>query len=256
MNQHTLLPSASPIPLLQQQLQAAAEPATRQWWERYLKGAIPFRGVKMAVIRRLLHAWVATQGLAAREHEEQEMIALALLRQPYAEDKLAGILYLQEILLPAGALPWRPTLPRFTRLFDEGYIADWNTCDWFCVKVLGPLVVRDGVECARAIAAWSDAGTLWQRRAAAVAFVNLAPRGNEALPGLPDLLLAVCTILVADPARFSQTAAGWVLRELSRAEPERVAAFITAHRGRFSREALRMASAKLPAEQRTALLAR
>jgi 3-methyladenine DNA glycosylase AlkD len=249
-------PPPTPIPLLQQQLQAAADPGTRQWWERYLKGAIPFRGVKMAIIRHLLHKWVATQELAARAYEDQEAIALALLRQPYAEDKLAGILYLQEILLPAGALPWSTTLPRFARLFDEGYIADWNTCDWFCVKVLGPLVVRDGVECARAIAAWSDARTLWQRRAAAVAFVNLAPRGNEALPGLPDLLLAVCAVLIADPARFSQTGAGWALRELSRAEPEAVATFITTHRDHFLRAALRMATARLPAEQRATLLAR
>src|SRR3712207_8372132 len=61
-----------------------------------------------------------------------------------SEDKLAGVLFLQEILLPAGALDWRSDLPRIARLFDEGYIRDWSTCDWFCVKVLGPLVEQQG----------------------------------------------------------------------------------------------------------------
>ena len=51
-------------------------------------------------------------------------------------------------------------------LFEQGHIADWNTCDWFCVRVLGPLAEQQGEACARAIAAWKDAPTLWQRRAA------------------------------------------------------------------------------------------
>jgi hypothetical protein len=55
------------------------------------------------------------------------------------KDKLAGVLFLQEILLPEGALDWRSDLPRFVRIFDGGYIRYRNVCDWFCVKVLGPL---------------------------------------------------------------------------------------------------------------------
>jgi 3-methyladenine DNA glycosylase AlkD len=170
------------------------------------------------------------------------------MRQTHAEDKLAGILYLQEVLLPAGAIDWRQDLPRFAALFGEGHIFEWNTCDWFCVKVLGPLAEREGEPCARAISAWRTAANLWQRRASGVAFVNLAPRGDKNFPGFTDMLLETCDATVRHPERFAQTGTGWVLRELSRAEPQRVSDFIEAHVGHFSAEGLRQAIGKLSPE--------
>ncbi len=227
------------IAALQERLDAAAEPATRDWWERYLKGAIPFRGVKMGAIRRALHAWIAAEGVGTALYlAEQKTLALELLRQVHAEEKLAGILYLQEILLPAGAIDWESDLPALAALFQEGYIADWNTCDWLCVKVLGPLVQQQGELAARGIAAWRDAPNLWHRRAAGVAFVNLAPAGDANFVGFTDMLLEVCAATVRHPERFSQTGTGWVLRELSIAEPARVAAFIREHRPLLSHEAM------------------
>jgi hypothetical protein len=56
------------------------------------------------------------------------------------------------------------------------------------------------------------------------------------------------------PERFAQTGTGWVLRELSLAEPERVVEFIAQHAGPFSTEALRSATAKLPQEERLRLI--
>jgi len=62
-------------------------------------------------------------------------------------------------------LDWRSDLPRFARLFDQGYIRDWNVCDWFCGKVLGPLVEQQGEACARAISEWRVANSGQQRMA-------------------------------------------------------------------------------------------
>ena len=131
------------IARLQSRLDKAASPKTKAWWESYLKHTILFRGVKMADIRAALHAWIETEGFAeGLSLADQRDLALCLLRESYAEDKISGILYLQEVLLPAGALDWRSDLARFVPLFEEGHIADWNTNDWLCVKVLGPLVER------------------------------------------------------------------------------------------------------------------
>ncbi len=41
--------------------------------------------------------------------------------------------------------------PKTKDLFDAGFICDWNTCDWFCVKVLGPLAEQQDEGCAQAI---------------------------------------------------------------------------------------------------------
>lgn len=53
---------------------------------------------------------------------QQNDIALDLIRQGPCEAKLAVILFLQEIPLPAGTVNWRADLPRFGELFDEGRI--------------------------------------------------------------------------------------------------------------------------------------
>ncbi len=106
---------------LQSRLNARATAGTREWWTKYLKGAASFRGVKMGDVRTAVHAWFEEERLGERlSVGQQKDLALMLLEEGYTEDKLAGILFLQEILLPAGALDWHSDLPRFARLFDGG----------------------------------------------------------------------------------------------------------------------------------------
>ncbi len=226
-----------------------ATAATRQWWTKYLRGAASFRGVKMGDVRTAVHAWVEEERLW--EHMsvgQQKDLALLLLEEDFTEDKLAGVLFLQEVLLPLGALDWRSDLPRFARLFDRGHIRDWSICDWFCVKVLGPLVEQQGEACARAISEWQEADSVWQRRASVVAFVNLAKHGDGNFVGFTEMVLDNCTQLLESQERFVQTGVGWILRELSRSDEGRVVGFVEANLDRFSREALKNATKYLPPE--------
>ncbi|MDQ3777706.1 MAG: DNA alkylation repair protein, partial [Actinomycetota bacterium] len=210
---------------LAKRLDARAGEATRTWWNRYLKGAIEFRGVPMAGVREVVHGLWRERELDERPREDQLRVVLALFAQPYAEDKLAAILVLGERLLDdLGA----PDVPFLAEPFRRGHVADWSTCDWYCVKVLARLLER-APDAAEAIAAWHAAPNLWQRRAAAVSFVRLARHGDARLPNLTGLVLEVCAANVRDPQRFSQTSVGWVLRELSHAEPAVVAAFVDEH---------------------------
>jgi 3-methyladenine DNA glycosylase AlkD len=237
------------IERLQVRLDARATTATREWWTKYLRGAASFRGVKMGDVRTAVRAWFAEERLG--EHlsaGRQKGLALMLLEEEYTEDKLAGLLFLQEILLPAGALDWRSDLPRFAHLFDEGYIRDWNVCDWFCVKVLGPLAEQQGEACARAISGWREASSVWQRRASVVAFANLAGKGDRNFPGFTEMLLETCSHLLGSQERFVQTGVGWVLRELSRSDEGRVIGFVEANLDLFSREGLKNATKYLPPE--------
>jgi len=240
---------------LQSRLDERASARTKAWWEAYLKNVIAFRGVKMDDIRSALHAWFKDERLGdVLSAAQQKDLALALLEEQVAEDKLAGILFLQEILLPAGLMDWRTDLPRFARLFSDGHIFDWSTCDWFCVRVLGPLVRREGEACARAISEWRNADDLWQRRASVVAFVNLAKAGDANFPGFTDMLLENCAALVQSQERFAQTGTGWVLRELGRADQERVIRFVEMYAEHFSREGLTYAIEKMPSEVKRRLI--
>ncbi|MBE9033334.1 hypothetical protein IQ266_26730 [filamentous cyanobacterium LEGE 11480] len=68
--------------------------------------------------------------------ETQIAIAFALLYADHGEDKLAGILLLQEQLIPQGAIRHTTHLPEFAQVFQDGTIHDWSTTDWFCMRVL------------------------------------------------------------------------------------------------------------------------
>ncbi len=136
---------------------------------------MPFRGAPMRAIRETVHALWRDHGLDALPPDRQIELALRLFAEPHSEDKLSGVLALAERLL--GHLTVAD-VPRLARPFAAGHIDDWSTCDWYCVKVLGPFIERapDRRAAAEAVAAWRSTESLWQRRAAAVAFVNLAPR--------------------------------------------------------------------------------
>ena len=107
----------SNIEELQRQLERKVNLRTKAWWESYLKQAIPFRGVRMADIRAVLHSWLGNEPAQAGLSSECQLeLALVLIRETYAEDKLAGSLYLQEVLIPEGIVQWRRDLSRFAAL--------------------------------------------------------------------------------------------------------------------------------------------
>lgn len=227
-------------------LRNAGSASKKAWWESYLKHVIEFWGVPMADIRAIVSTWVgALQPTAA----ELRSVAWEMLRGPVAEEKLAALLILQEHVLPHDELDPEHDLPQIAAVFDEGAIRDWNTTDWLCVRVLGPLVKLRGGAAGRRIARWTDAPGLWRRRAAIVAFVDLLPH-PDVFPGMTDLVLEACAANVQDEARFAQTGVGWVLRELSRRSPDLVFDFVAEHRLSMSTESLRMATAQLDDDQR------
>ena len=94
------VPSPRPqvVHALAERLAAAADERTRAWWERYLTGAVPFRGVPMAGIRAAVRGVWAEQ-VADVPVGEQLEVAFGLFAEPYCEDKLAGVLALAELLL-------------------------------------------------------------------------------------------------------------------------------------------------------------
>lgn len=212
---------------IQSDLEPLAEEKTRVWWEKYLKGEASFRGVKMAGVRQVVAAAWTRHDLAAESAESLIDLARALMAEPDTEDKLAGVLLLTEHAMDHLAIEHVDTLGE---PLADGSLADWNSVDWYCVKALASFLVagHDVRKRAQAIAAWRDAETLWQRRAAAVAFVPHAPKPPP-FKDFDALLLRVCRANVADPTRWSQTSVGWLLREMAHRVPDTVRAFVDEH---------------------------
>jgi hypothetical protein len=75
------------------------------------------------------------------------------------------------------------------------------------------------------------------------------------MPGLCDLIFKICGTVVWSHERSDQTAVGWVLRELSCAEPGRVEMFFRRYALLMTKECARSAVSKLRPDLRVELLA-
>lgn len=211
-------------------------------------------GAPVAKIRACVRRWWSDHGLASHPATVGKRIAIVLIEQRSVAHKLAGTLVLEQL----GDQLRASDVPVFARLFGSGHLAAFDVVDRFAIGVLGALLDQEPIQAdaARAIASWRSAETAWQRRAACVAFTRLAANGDTAVPGLTSMILGLCATVVWSPTRCDQTAVGWVLRELARAEPARVEAFFVRHARFMSRECAKLAIAKFPTEQRSELLAR
>ena len=206
-----------------------------------------------ARVRAIVRAWWSEQGFDEHPAAVGKRVALALLERPTAQDKLAGILVLHDLL---GDQLRAADLTAFARLYAAGHLADTVVNDAFATRVIGRLLSREvgRGEVLRGLGAWREASACDQRRAACIALATLAPLGDS-LSGVTDTILLVCSTVVWSIEDDDQTAVGAVLRELSRAEPVCVEAFFRRYARLMSRACARTAVAKLSSPVRTELLA-
>ena len=214
-----------------------------RYWTNLMKGEATFRGVPMAGVRASVRSVWAAHDLGSWSIDDLLALAQRRFAGAASEDQLAAVLLLAE------HAPDRLRLDHADALaapLAAGHVRDWNVTDWYATKALHAFLVGgDDLEArARALAGWTTASALWQRRAGLVAFVKLAPRASEAFAGFVPLVLEACAHNLAHEGRFAHTGPGWVLRELSQAVPDAVAAFVAAH-PMMSAEARRMATARL-----------
>ena len=228
---------------LQRRLDAVADPATKAWFENYLKHVIGYRGVKTPVVARIVAEWRDEHGLERLPDDDQLAVARSLIGERLAEDKFAGILYMQKYLVPR--MPPDRLLAVAEGLFAEGTFFDWSTSDWFSVRVLGPLLRHRGMEAAERIAGWRTAEDLWQRRASIVPFRAVVR--DESYHPLIETTIAT---LVEERERFIQTGIGWVVSDLAKAYPDVAATLVERHFDDLSAEVIRRHTRYLPDHDR------
>ncbi|HJK99222.1 MAG TPA: DNA alkylation repair protein [Polyangiaceae bacterium LLY-WYZ-14_1] len=224
---------------LRRALADGADPKTKAWFEAYLKGAIPYRGLKTPEVARHLESWALAEGVWELDHDAQLAHAEALAKGAHAEDKFAAFLILQRLVRRRS--PAEGILAFAEGLFRDELVPDWSTNDWLCVRALGPLLARDGRPVAERLAGWRQADGLWQRRSSIVPF-----RSVTRDPAFHGDIEAAVDALVADPRRFIQTGIGWVLADLARHAPERATRLVERHLERLDREVIDRHTKRLP----------
>ncbi|HSG32478.1 MAG TPA: DNA alkylation repair protein [Thermodesulfobacteriota bacterium] len=224
------------ITKLTNQINQHSNPAEKSWFENYIKNSAPFRGVKMPVVRKELHKWHKDYIDGEMDLDQQLDLAFALIEEKYTEDKIAGTMFMQEILIPKGIMKPKRNIKRLSELFSNGHIYDWNVCDWFCMKVLGELIVKDEKYWARPIHMWHSAENLWQARASLVSFERVSDNQDYF-----SMIEKSCKKLIKREERFAKTAVGWLLREISKQDEDFVKQFIEHHIKHFTAETIRNA---------------
>lgn len=212
----------TPSQLIQSRLSALGDERKARWLENYVKHGIRSKGVGIPHIREVVKEVAKEYGLTSQPPEAQAEALSDLMQQPFTEDKLAAILYLQ--------LYWKgmdagPQLELISHWFDQRWISDWNVCDWLCVRLLSPLVDRSPEQALPVLKAWNADPYLWTARASLVPFAQC-----KSIAEHMDTIEAFSITLIRREERFCKTSVGWVLREYSRRDKDFVRRFLEEHK--------------------------
>lgn len=199
-------------------LEARGDPEKARWLENYVKHAVRSFGVGIPAIRELVQELHGRTGWAAGSVQEQTPVLDDLMAHSHTEPKLAAILSVQLFWTPdrSGAI-----LDTTSAWFDRGWIADWNVCDWLCVRLLTPVLDHDPERAVATFREWNGSPQQWKARASLVPFAQ-----SHALADHTKAILEMAEVLIRREERFCKTAVGWVLREYSKVDPGAVSTFL------------------------------
>jgi len=226
---------------LQKRISDSSDEKTRSWFNNYLKGSIEYRGLKTPEVRKLLLEWSHQYEVNALTKKKQYEIVLGLFSSQYAEDKFAGILYLQEFLLKGSYAESSEIIHLVDQAFKKEYFFDWSTTDWLCVRVLDPIVLNSSRAEAEKISSWRESKNLWQRRTSIVSFRGAAKKGVYW-----RIIKETIGILILEEERFIQTGIGWLIADLSKVNPNRASKVVEKHIENMSLEIVQRHTKHLP----------
>ncbi|MFI0357818.1 DNA alkylation repair protein [Actinomadura sp. 9N407] len=223
-------------------LRAQGGPERAENEKRYLKSDFTHLGVPVPVIRKASRSPVRTRadalGLAA------SLWAVTEEGRPVHEARMAAV----EVLIRHGALLEPADLAVAERMIRDS--ASWVYVDMLAEKVAGRLVVRHPA-LAATLDVWAADPYPWIRRSALLALLP----GIRA--GTPDLarISRYGDALIEESGFFIRKALGWVLRELSKKDPDWVINWLAPRTGKVSGVTLREALRYLQPEAATKLQA-
>jgi 3-methyladenine DNA glycosylase AlkD len=131
----------------------------------------------------------------------------------------------------------------------EKYVRGWGDCDDFCTHAFGDLICRfTGLS--ENVTAWIKREEFWMRRAAAVVLI---PSIGQNKYGETNPLL-ISDLLMADEHDLVRKGYGWMLKIMSKKEPDLVFEYMLKNKEHMPRVAYRYAVEKFAPEKRRILM--
>ncbi len=137
----------------------------------------------------------------------------------------------------------------FTRWLDR-YVDNWAHTDGLSLWLLGASIANDQ-SLVDKLDPWTHSKNRWKRRAAAVALVYSAKRGEHT-----RTILRIAAPLIEDQDDMVQKGVGWLLKETYPKKAADVVRFLLANRTKTTRLVLRYAAEKMTAADKARVLAR
>jgi 3-methyladenine DNA glycosylase AlkD len=210
--------------------------------KRYLKSDLEFIGVSVPDLRRVVKA--AIKGYPGLDHRAAVAWAVALWREPVFERRMAAV----EILSMTGKQLRASDLAVIETLIREA--RTWALVDSLAGDVAGGIALRDPSSWPR-IDAWATDDDFWVRRSALLA---LLPGIRAGQPDL-DRFERYAALMLREKEFFIRKAIGWVLREITKRDPQWGADWTAHHVTVISGVTFREAVRRLPPDEAARLRA-
>ena len=231
------------INAIRKELKAHVDERYRAGVARFFTEPIACYGVRAPIVRKIAQKYFRQ----VKDKEKKEIFALCevLLQSDYNEEATI-------------AFAWAYAL---RGQYDKGdldvyekwiacYVNNWAKCDDFCTHAVGVLVQRYPQGIAR-LHTWAISPNRWMRRSAAVALIPSVRKGLH----ITDAL-AIADVLFYDTEDLVQKGYGWLLKEASNVQQEKVFRYVMKRKKDMPRTALRYAIEKMPKELKTKAMAK
>ncbi len=199
-------------------LAAREDPGSAPAMARYMRSAMPFRGVAKPARAHLVRELVATRPVPSAE-EFGAAVRMLWDGAGYREERYVA-------LTLTGHRRWSPPqdaswVPLYRHWIVDG--AWWDYVDEIASKRIGPLLRADPAALTPVLRSWAADDNRWLRRTAIIAQL-----GSGADTDL-DLLRHAIETTIDDGDFFLRKAIGWALRQHSRVDPAWVRQFVETH---------------------------
>jgi 3-methyladenine DNA glycosylase AlkD len=210
--------NAELIDALRAELAARGDPRRAPDMQRYMKSAMPYRGVTTPVLREICHKVLPAYPLESFAEWHDSVVELwdaaAYREERYAALEIVG----QRVYAGFRTLQ---ALPLYTRLIVSG--AWWDLVDGLATREVGDLLRGDPLFMREQLLAWSQGDDIWLRRTSIICQVGFKRATDR------ELLYACIEPSRYERGFFLRKAIGWALREYGKVEPHAVAAYVAAH---------------------------
>lgn len=219
---------------LRGELKKAGDPAKADGMRNYLKTDQPFYGVQAGPRRKIFREAAGRFSISSRQ--EYNKLVLDLWNGQCREEMYLALDAAERYPKYRDGKSW----PLYEKLMKSA--SNWDTLDWICAKLLGPLVLSNR-KFEKKLVEWSAAKSFWVRRASLLTHLHHREQTNTAL--LAETILKLCQ----EKEFFIRKAIGWVLRDYSYTDPAWVKKFVEKHGGSLSGLSRREALKQIQREQ-------